>query len=64
MGLKLFGQQIYVLFKSVLKVVGLGGFACATRGDVAMRSWPLLLPTFVFGPGGFACATGCGVHNA
>ena len=25
---------------------GPGGFACATRGGVAMRSWPLLLPSF------------------
>ena len=24
-----------------------GSYACATRGGVAMRSWPLLLPTFV-----------------
>ena len=25
---------------------GPGGFGCATRGGVAMRSWPLLLPAF------------------
>ena len=25
---------------------GPGGFVCATRGGVAMRSWPSLLPTF------------------
>ena len=25
---------------------GPGGFACATRGCVAMRSWPLFLPSF------------------
>ena len=27
-------------------IFGPGGFVCATRGDVAMPSWPLLLPTF------------------
>ena len=32
----------------------------------AMRSWPLLLPSFslAFGPGGFVCATRGGVRNA
>ena len=33
-------------------------------GSFAMRSWPLLLPTFTllfYGPGGFACATRGGV---
>ena len=29
-----------------VEVIGPGGFACATRGGIAMRSWPLLLPTF------------------
>ena len=28
------------------ELIGPGGFACATRGGVAMRSWPLLLHTF------------------
>ena len=27
-----------------LSLFGLGGFACATQGGVAMCSWPLLLP--------------------
>ena len=35
-------QHIITLMYSI----GPGGFACATRGGVAMRSWPLLLPTF------------------
>ena len=26
--------------------IGPGGFACATRGGIALRSWPLLLPSF------------------
>ena len=29
-----------------MQFFGAGGFACVTRGGVAMRSWPLLLPTF------------------
>ena len=37
-----------VCFKSNLGLIyfGPGGFACTTRGGVAMRRWPLLLPTF------------------
>ena len=32
-------------FDGALKKIGSGGFACATRGGFAMRSWPLLVPT-------------------
>ena len=32
-------------FDGALKKIGSGGFACATRGGVAMHCWPLLLPT-------------------
>ena len=48
-------------------IFGPGGFVCATRGGIAMCSWPLLLPTFglsSFGPGGFVCATQGGVCSA
>ena len=32
----------------LVQEIGPGGSACATRGGVAMRSWPLLLPPFTF----------------
>ena len=31
---------------NMMLIFGPGGFACATLGGVAMRSWPLLLPSF------------------
>ena len=48
----LFGADIIISFvkdhiaKITPERIGPGGFASATRGGVAMRSWPLLLPTF------------------
>ena len=36
----------YVSLRPSLQDFGPGGSACATRCGVAMRSWPLLLPTF------------------
>ena len=38
-------MQVLMIF-SFGKRVDSGGFACASRGIVTMRSWPLLLPTF------------------
>ena len=35
-------------YSRLWKFVGPGGFACANRGGVAMRNWPLLLPIFSF----------------
>ena len=34
------------VMKVELNTIGPGGFAYATQGGVAMRSWPLLLPSF------------------
>ena len=45
--LEIFRKQLLIIFHIYHSMYfGPGGFACATRGGVAMRSWPLLLPTF------------------
>ena len=39
---------IKIVIMDIHEIFGPGGFACATRGGVAMRSWPLFQESPVF----------------